>query len=254
MARPRRVADALVVAGLARDHDEARALIENDRVTVNGAPVLNAARQVSAGDVLAVVEETRFVGRGGLKLSGALDHFESTGRPLPVVGARVLDLGASTGGFVDCLLQRGAAQVVACDVGRGLLHPRIAVDPRVEVRDGVNARDIASIVERGEIVGGFDLVVADLSFVSLKLVVGQIAAVLRPGGEALLLVKPQFEASKREVDRGKGVISDATVRRRCIDEVAAALRAARFEVVGEVESAIPGPAGNREQWIRASIV
>lgn len=253
MARPRRIDRALVAEGLASDEAEARALIEDDRVTVNGAPVLNVARQVAANDSLAVIEIRRFVSRGGLKLDAALEHFGTTGHPVPVTGSRILDIGASTGGFVDCLLQRGAARVVTCDVGQGLLHPRLAADPRVEVRDGVNARDLPALVASGSFPTDFDLVVVDVSFVSLRLVVDGVVATLRAGGEALLLVKPQFEATKAEADRGGGVISDDVVRRRCIAEVRNCLVEHGLRVIGEVESAVPGPAGNREHWIRASI-
>lgn len=250
MARPQRIDLALVAAGLARSRDEAHALIADDRVTVNGAPVMNIARQVTDRDQLAVVALERFVSRGGLKLDAALEHFVREGAEVPVRGSRVLDAGASTGGFVDCLLQRGASRVVACDVGNGLLHPKIATDPRVDVRDGVNARDIESLIAQGALVGDFDLVVADLSFISLRTVMRSLMSAVRLGGEMLLLVKPQFEAAKHEVDRGGGVIRDPDVRRRCIDEVAQAIREIGGEVVGEVESAVPGPAGNREHWLR----
>lgn len=241
---------ALVARQLARNEEHANALIEDDRVTVNGAPVLNSGRQVSDGDDLAVLEFQQFVSRGGLKLEGALEHFESLGSPVEVRGARVLDAGASTGGFVDCLLQRDAAEVMAVDVGRGLLHPRIATHPRVVVQDGVNARDIAKLVTNGRIQGAFDLVVADLSFISLTTVVDGLVAIARPGATMLLLVKPQFEAEKIEVDRGGGVIFDETIRRRCVDKVRSAIESTGATVVGEVESVIAGPAGNREYWLR----
>jgi len=253
VARPRRIDQALVAAGLARDDAEARALIEDDRVTVNGAPVLNVGRQVVVSDQVAVIEIQRFVSRGGLKLDAALAHFAATEQPLTVTGASVLDIGASTGGFVDCMLQRGAARVVTCDVGRGLLHPRLVADPRVEVHDGVNARDLPTLVDAGNFPRDFDIVVVDVSFISLRVVLDGIIATLRPGGEALVLVKPQFEATKAEADRGGGVIVDDEVRRRCIAEVKSAMVERGFRVVGEVESAVPGPAGNREHWICASI-
>ena len=251
MGRAKRVDAALVAAGLARNEAQARELIADDRVTVNGAPVLNAARQVTEKDQLVVVAVARYVSRGGLKLESALNHFAQVGAPIPVESARVLDAGASTGGFVDCLLQRGAAEVVACDVGHGLLHPRIASDVRVRVHDGVNARDIAAVIADGVIVGDFDLVVADLSFISLRAVVGGLVAATRSGGRLLVLVKPQFEATKAEVDRGGGVITDDAIRRRCIDEVGASLTLASARIVGDVESAVAGPAGNREHWLLA---
>jgi len=247
----KRVDEALVVAGLARSREEATALIDDDRVTVNGAPVLNHARQVAETDRLVVLDVERFVSRGGLKLEAALTHFDALGDPVAVAESRVLDAGASTGGFVDCLLQRGAAHVVACDVGRGLLHPRIAGDPRVTVRDGVNVRELTALVAAGEITADVDLVVADLSFISLTVVVNDLVTAVRAGGELLVLVKPQFEARKEEVDRGHGVISDPVVRERCIAMVRNALEVAGARVVADVESAVPGLAGNREHWLRA---
>jgi len=247
VAHPQRIDRALVSAGLARTIEEAHALVADDRVTVNGAPVLNAARQVTARDQIAVIEIVKFVSRGGLKLDAALEHLN-----VEVAGARVLDAGASTGGFVDCLLQRGAAQVVACDVGRGLLHPKVATDPRVEVRDEVNARDIGAMVREGSMQGDFDLVVADLSFISLTAVAEGLMAAARKGGTLLLLVKPQFEATKEEVDKGSGVISDEAIRQRCIGAVRASLERLGARFVAEVECAVPGPAGNREHWLQVT--
>ena len=232
---------------MARSIEEAHALIADDRVTVNGAPVMNAARQVSARDHVAVVEVAKFVSRGGLKLESALDALG-----VSVSGARVLDAGASTGGFVDCLLQRGAAQVVACDVGRGLLHPKVANDPRVEVRDEVNARDIGDMVRDGRLSGGFDVVVADLSFISLTTVAKSLMDAARAGGTLLLLVKPQFEATKEEVDRGSGVIADDAVRQRCIRMVRDSLERLGARYVADVECAVPGLAGNREHWLQVA--
>jgi len=247
VAPTQRIDRALVAVGLARTIEEAQALIADDRVTVNGAPVLNAARQVTARDQLAVVEVAKFVSRGGLKLEAALDDLE-----LSVAGARVLDAGASTGGFVDCLLQRGAARVVACDVGRGLLHPKVANDPRVEVRDEVNARDIGGMVRGENLQGNFDVVVADLSFISLTVVAESLVAATRSGGTLLLLVKPQFEATKEEADKGSGVITDESIRQRCVRTVRDSFERLGARVVAEVECAVPGPAGNREHWLQVT--
>lgn len=251
MSHPTRIDKALVAKGLARSEGEAAALIADDRVTVNGAPALNVARQVSDRDQLAVLAVDRFVSRGGLKLESALAHFDQSGLPVQIRGARVLDAGASTGGFVDCLLQRGASTVVACDVGRGLLHPKIADDPRVEVRDGVNAREIGEMSLAGTLAGPFDVVVADLSFISLRAVMKSLVTACRQGGELLLLVKPQFEASKSETDKGGGVITDQAVRERCIGEVASSMAQHGARVSGDVECEVAGPAGNREHWLRA---
>jgi 23S rRNA (cytidine1920-2'-O)/16S rRNA (cytidine1409-2'-O)-methyltransferase len=251
VAQPSRIDRALVARGLARNEAEAIELIADDRVVVNGAPVLNAARQVTSKDQLLVLAVERFVSRGGLKLESALEHFDQLNQSVPVRGSRVLDAGASTGGFVDCLLQRGAAAVVACDVGRSLLHPRLAADPRVEVRDSVNARDLGDMVRNGMLPGNFDIVVADLSFISLRTVMASLIAAARSSGQLLLLVKPQFEASKQEVDRGGGVITEPSIRQRCVDEVIASLEQHGARLSGGVESGVPGPAGNREHWVRA---
>jgi len=251
MGSRRRIDQYLVTEGVALDVSAARALIEDDRVTVNGAPVLNPARQVGPSDQVVVVPAERFVSRGGIKLDAALDHFERMGGGIQIAGSRVLDVGASTGGFVDCVLQRGAASVVACDVGHGLLHPRIANDPRVEVRDGVNARTIGELVATGKWQADFDVIIVDVSFISLRTILSDVCSALRSGGELLALVKPQFEATKHEVDLGGGVIEDEGVRKRCIAEVSAAISQCGLTVVGGVDCAIHGPAGNREHWLRA---
>jgi 23S rRNA (cytidine1920-2'-O)/16S rRNA (cytidine1409-2'-O)-methyltransferase len=180
----------------------------------------------------------RYVSRGALKLEKALEVF-----PVDPAGRTCADLGASTGGFTDLLLQRGAARVYAVDVGYGQLHPRLRADPRVVVRERENARalDAAALGER------VDLVVGDLSFISLRLVLPAVKAILRPGGDALLLVKPQFEVGKGEVGKG-GVVRDEAKRRAALEGIADAARALGFEVLGHAESPIEGPAGNRE-WL-----
>jgi 23S rRNA (cytidine1920-2'-O)/16S rRNA (cytidine1409-2'-O)-methyltransferase len=180
----------------------------------------------------------RYVSRGALKLEKALEVF-----PIDPRGKICADLGASTGGFTDLLLQRGAARVYAVDVGYGQLHPRIRGDPRVVVRERENARLLTAQL-LGERV---DLVTGDLSFISLRLILPAVKAILRPGGEAVLLVKPQFEVGKGEVGKG-GVVRDDAKRRAALDGVEAAARDLGFEVVGEAESPIEGPAGNRE-WL-----
>lgn len=182
----------------------------------------------------------RYVSRGALKLERALEVF-----PVDPRGKTCADLGASTGGFTDVLLQRGAAKVYAVDVGYGQLHERIRADPRVVVRERENARNLtaASLGERVE------LVVGDLSFISLRLVLPAVKAILVPGGEAVLLVKPQFEVGKGEVGKG-GVVRDDAKRRAALESVKEAARGLGFEVLGEAESPIEGPAGNRE-WLLA---
>ena len=182
----------------------------------------------------------KYVSRGALKLEKALETF-----PIDPRDAVCADLGASTGGFTDLLLQRGARKVYAVDVGYGQLHPKLRGDPRVVVRERENARFLTA-----ETVGErVDLVTGDLSFISLRLVLPAVRSILRAGGHAILLVKPQFEVGKGEVGRG-GVVRDDAKRRAALDAVEAAARSLGFEVVGEAESPIEGPAGNRE-WLLA---
>jgi 23S rRNA (cytidine1920-2'-O)/16S rRNA (cytidine1409-2'-O)-methyltransferase len=182
----------------------------------------------------------RYVSRGALKLEGPLRELG-----IDPAGLVCADLGASTGGFTDLLLQRGAARVYAVDVGYGQLHPRLRGDPRVVVRERENARHLTA-----ELLGArVDLVVADLSFISLRLVLPAVKALLAPGGRAVLLVKPQFEVGKSEVGKG-GVVRDDALRLAALEGVAAAARALGFEALGHLESPLPGPAGNRE-WVLA---
>jgi 23S rRNA (cytidine1920-2'-O)/16S rRNA (cytidine1409-2'-O)-methyltransferase len=180
----------------------------------------------------------RWASRGAEKLLRALEAF-----PIDPRGKTCADLGASTGGFTDVLLQHGARRVYAVDVGYGQLHPRLRGDPRVVVRERENARAL-SAAALGEAV---DLVVGDLSFISLRLVLPAVKALLRPGGQAALLVKPQFEVGRGEVGKG-GVVRDEAKRRRALDDVTRAACELGFEVLGQAESPIAGPAGNRE-WL-----
>jgi len=224
---------------------EAQQLIEADRVTVNGAIAHKAARQVAPADQLLVLgPPSRFVGRGAYKLDHALDRFG-----LDVTGMRVLDAGASTGGFTDCLLQRGAAHVVAVDVGHGQLHERLRADRRVTNLERTNVRHI----DREVIGGPVDLVVGDLSFISLRLVIAPLASVCKPGASMVLLVKPQFEAGRSEVGRGRGVISDPEVWSRVRSEVAAAVIDQECAVVDWTDSPITGADGNHEFLLHARV-
>ena len=222
---------------------EAQALIDAHRVLVNGAVAEKASRQVAPGDQVVVAgPPARFVGRGAHKLDHALEVFA-----VDVTGRRALDAGASTGGFTDCLLQRGAAHVVAVDVGHGQLHERLRRDPRVTNIERTNVRnlDVATIG------GPVDVVVGDLSFISLRLVIDPLVSVCQPGAPMVLLVKPQFEAGKAEASRGRGVITDPAVWERVRGEVDAALVAAGCEVRGWTESPITGADGNREFLVLA---
>jgi 23S rRNA (cytidine1920-2'-O)/16S rRNA (cytidine1409-2'-O)-methyltransferase len=243
VASRRRLDAELVRRELVTSRSEAQALIDAKRVLVNGAIADKAARQVAPGDQLHIEgPSARFVGRGAFKLDHALDAFG-----IDVVGMRALDAGASTGGFTDVLLQRGAAQVVAVDVGHGQLHERLRADDRVTNLERTNVRSIDA-----DLIGGaVDIVVGDLSFISLRLVIGPLAAVCQPGAPMVLLVKPQFEAGKTEVSRGRGVVTDPEVHARVREEVAAACRDAGCEVVGWTESPITGADGNVEFLIHA---
>jgi len=222
---------------------EAVELIEAGRVLVNGAVADKAARQVDPADaVLVEGPPARFVSRGGEKLDAALAD-----RGIDVEGRRVLDAGASTGGFTDCLLQRGASHVVALDVGHGQLHPRIRAHERVTVIERFNIREVSVDVIGGDV----DMVVADLSFISLTLVVPALATVCRPGADLVLLVKPQFEVGKRDVSRGRGVITDPALHEEAVAGVRSACETAGLQVVDVVPSPITGAEGNREFLLHA---
>ena len=194
-------------------------------------------RQVRADEPLRVLDDgPRYVSRAGEKLAAAVERFGLAGA---ISGSRALDAGASTGGFTDCLLQNGAAHVIAVDVGYGLLHERVAGDPRVEVRDRTNARDL--VLDRP-----VDVVVTDVSFISLHTVLPALLDAARPGAPLVLLVKPQFEATKDEADRGRGVIRDPAVWRRVLLGVEDALRARGAAIMGAMVSPLHGADGNVE--------
>jgi 23S rRNA (cytidine1920-2'-O)/16S rRNA (cytidine1409-2'-O)-methyltransferase len=240
----RRLDAELVRRGLVASRAEAQAAVDAKRVLVNGAMAEKPARLVAVGDALVVAgPPPRFVGRGGDKLDAALDHFA-----VDVSGRRVLDVGASTGGFTDALLSRGAAGVVALDVGHGQLHPRLRADPRVRVLERTNIRSTTT----ARIGGLADAVVADVSFISLKVVIPTLVGLCQPGSPMVLLVKPQFEAGRAEADRGRGVITDPAVHERVRGEIDAALVAAGCTVRGWMESPIRGAEGNREFLVHAA--
>ena len=242
---PRRRLDAeLVRRELAASRTVAQSLIEADRVFVNGAVAAKASRQVSPADAVIVDgPPARIVGRGAEKLDHALDVFD-----VDVAGCRVLDAGASTGGFTDCLLQRGAAEVIAVDVGHGQLHERLRADPRVVNIERQNIRSVTS-----ELIGGpVDGVVGDLSFISLRLDIAPVVSVCQAGAFSVLLVKPQFEAGRAEVSRGRGVVTDPAVHERVREEVATALRDNGCEVIAWTTSPITGADGNVEFLVHAT--
>ncbi len=212
---------------------------------VNGAIAEKSSRLVDPSDAVVVTgEPPRFVSRGGDKLDAALDAFD-----IDVSAIDVLDAGASTGGFTDCLLQRGAARVIALDVGHGQLHPRIRNDGRVTVVERFNVRSLMA----EQLCFVPHLAVADLSFISLTKVIPVLARVVAPRGGLVLLVKPQFEAGRAEVSRGHGVITDPAIHDRVRDEVEACLVDAGCAVIGWCDSPLAGGDGNREFLVHARV-
>lgn len=235
-----RLDELLVARGLAESRAQAKALIMSGRV-LRGTERLDKPGKDFPDDVELTVERPpRFVSRGGEKLTAALERFA-----LDLRGAHVLDVGASTGGFTDCVLQAGAADVVCVDVGRAQLHARLRADPRVTNLEKINARFLAARdLPRSE----FDVIVMDLSFISLKTVLPAVWALLRADGTLVALVKPQFEAGKNEVDKGRGVIRDAAVQDAALAGVRdfALAELSQAQLIGAIDSPITGADGNRE--------
>jgi 23S rRNA (cytidine1920-2'-O)/16S rRNA (cytidine1409-2'-O)-methyltransferase len=229
----------LVRRGLVPSRAYAHDVVARGAVRVGGAVADKPSRLVAESDPIVVDPlGRRFASRGGDKLEAALERF-----PIPVAGRRCLDAGASTGGFTDCLLQRGAAHVTAVDVGYGQLLPRLRDDQRVEARERTDIRRL----EAEDPEDRFELIVADLSFISLTMVVPFLAGALAaPGADLVLLVKPQFELGRAEVSRGRGVVRDPELRRLALDNVASALARAGPTIMGAMASPVLGPAGNAE--------
>ncbi|HVU02072.1 MAG TPA: TlyA family RNA methyltransferase [Polyangiaceae bacterium] len=242
---PRERADqALVRQGLAPSRTRAQALIREGRVTLaDGRAVERPGMLLGREVVLRVSGPPGFVSRGGDKLDRALPTLA-----VDPNGKVVVDVGASTGGFTDAVLRRGAARVYAVDVGRDQLDRKLREDPRVVVRDGVNARHLGA----GDFPEPVDLVVVDASFISLGKLAPALRSVVRPGGELVALVKPQFEAGREAVREGRGVIRDAEVRDRAIEGAREALASAGFVIRGECDSEVPGPEGNVEHFVYAT--
>lgn len=243
MAARRRLDQELVRRGLCNSRTEAQTLIDNRRVLVSGVIAERAARLVGVFEPVVVTgPPARFVSRGGEKLDCALTAFG-----IEVADLRVLDIGASTGGFTDCLLQRGAREVVALDVGHGQIHPRLANDPRVKNLERTNVRNIDTTVIGGMV----EMVVADVSFISLTHIIGPGIAVTPPRAHMVMLVKPQFEAGHVEVSRGRGIITDPAIWERVRSDVVAALTRQGCSVEAWVDSPITGTHGNREFLVHA---
>lgn len=237
----RRLDTELVRRGLAASRDRAREAVASGRVTVNGALAQKAARLVLPGDALELSgPPARYVSRGGEKLEGALAAFG-----LDVTGLRCCDVGSSTGGFTDCLLQRGAAEVVAIDVGRAQMHERLAEDRRVTLYERTDVREI----DPAEIGVPFNLVTADVSFISLTSVMTHLAELAAQSAPVVVLVKPQFEVGRQEASRGRGVIRDPEQWKAALDRVLEAATIAGLAPQSAIPSALKGAQGNTEFFL-----
>jgi 23S rRNA (cytidine1920-2'-O)/16S rRNA (cytidine1409-2'-O)-methyltransferase len=234
--RKQRLDTLLVELGLADSREKARALIMAGSVLVDGTPAAKPGQSVPSGSQVRVKDTLRYVSRGGLKLEAALDAFQ-----VDPAGLAAADVGASTGGFTDCLLQRGAAHVYAIDVGYGQLAWKLRQDSRVTLLERTNVRTLPALPEEVHV----DLAVIDVSFIGLDLVLPAVARFLRPGGQAIVLIKPQFEAGKGRVGKG-GVVRDLAVHREVLVRVLAWAASHGWAVEGLIRSPITGPKGNVE--------
>jgi len=236
-----RVDQALVDRGLCESREKAKRAVMAGQVLINRHPARKPSDPIKAEDDLELAAAEKFVSRGGYKLEHALNYFS-----LPVTGCSAVDLGASTGGFTDCLLQAGASKVYAVDVGHGQLAWKLRCDPRVVVMEKTNARHLTP----DQMPQPYDpaaLVVIDCSFISLRKILPRAVALLTPNGKIIALIKPQFEAGKDEVDKGAGVITDARVHQRVIEELKAYVeQTPSLDWRGITESPLLGPAGNKE--------
>jgi 23S rRNA (cytidine1920-2'-O)/16S rRNA (cytidine1409-2'-O)-methyltransferase len=233
--------DELVAERSGISRSQARALIIEGRVRVNGAPATKPGTSIRDGAAIEVERPRPFVSRGGEKLDRALSEFG-----IDVRGLRALDIGASTGGFTDCLLKRGAAHVVAVDVGYGQLDWGLRNDPRVTVMERTNFRTLAADAFSGE---PFDLIVADASFISLRTILARAVSFLAPTGEIVALVKPQFEAGRARLGK-RGVVRDPEVHRAVLREIRDAMPGLGLIPTALTASPLVGPAGNREFLLR----
>jgi 23S rRNA (cytidine1920-2'-O)/16S rRNA (cytidine1409-2'-O)-methyltransferase len=239
-----RLDKVLVARGLVRSRTEAQALIAEAQVSVDGAIVRKPSLAVADTTQVAILgERLAYVSRGGLKLVAAIDRFA-----IAVAGRSALDVGASTGGWTDCLLQRGIRHVLALDVGHGQMAEAVAADPRVESREGVNARFLSP----DDFPTSFDLIVADLSFISLTLILPTLTPLLAPDGDMVVLVKPQFEVGVAGLGKG-GIVRDRASRQAALERVAATAQGLGLREDGRMDSPILGSNGNQEYllWLRA---
>jgi 23S rRNA (cytidine1920-2'-O)/16S rRNA (cytidine1409-2'-O)-methyltransferase len=236
-----RLDQELVERGVCESREKARRAVMAGQVLVNGQPARKPGDRVTDRDRITLVAGEKYVSRGGLKLEHALGRFQ-----LGVSGCTAADLGASTGGFTDCLLQAGAGKVYAVDVGQGQLAWKLRQDHRVVVMEKTNARHLTPAQFPAPF-AGVDLVVIDCSFISLRKILPAAVAILRPSGRIVALVKPQFEAGKAEADRGRGVISDPAVHERVLRELHEFVAGqAGLRWCDVTESPLLGPAGNKE--------
>jgi 23S rRNA (cytidine1920-2'-O)/16S rRNA (cytidine1409-2'-O)-methyltransferase len=238
----KRLDSLLLERGLVSSRHKAQALIMAGKVLVNGLRIEKPGREVNFEAELSIPEDLPFVSRGGIKLCAAIDHFQVNPANLSF-----LDAGASTGGFTDCLVQRGAAGVIAVDVGYGQLDWKLRNDARVTILERTNIR----FLETKALPFRVDAAVADLSFISLTLVLPKLAEIVPASGWLLALVKPQFEVGPKDVSKG-GVVKDMSKIRAAIENVKRAAVECGFEVLGEFESPIRGPKGNREFFVYLS--
>ena len=238
----------LVRRGIARSRAQAVTAIEEGRVSVDGRPAAKASTRVGPDAVLTIDGDDRYVSRSALKLAAGLDAF-----PIRVAGRLVLDVGASTGGFTQVLLERGAREVIALDVGHGQLAAVLRDDPRVRVVEGVNARhlDRAGLATAARTTESPDLVVADVSFISLTTILPALVSTIGAGAELLLLVKPQFEVGRQRVR--EGVVRDRGLRQDAVSAVAWAAHDAGLRVAGVISSPVLGSNGNQEYLLWLSV-
>ncbi len=229
----------LVAKGFAGGRDAAKRLIADGEVTVNGTDNVKPSLDICDDDTVSVLNTLRYVSRGGLKLERALDVFG-----IDVTGLCCLDIGASTGGFTDCLLQHGARYVYAVDVGHGQLAPSLRTDKRVKCTEGYNIRNAAP----DDFDTPIDFICTDVSFISLKLVIPVVKLLLSPGGKAVLLIKPQFECGKKDIGKG-GIVRDKKVQTRVTEEIRQCALDSGFDVAGLIPSPISGGSGNTEYLI-----
>ena len=233
----RRIDQLLVDRGIAESWHKAQALLLAGRILVNEQKIEKPGQQVDAEAEIRVLHQLQFASRAGGKLQGALDHFQ-----IPVAGRVCVDLGASTGGFTDCLLQHGAARVYAIDVGKGILDWKLRQEPRVVVMEETNARSLELLPEP------VSLVTIDVSFISLKVLLPIVRGWLENGtaNDIIALIKPQFEAGREQVGRGKGVIRDPEIHRKVLLDILNFSGTEGYSVMGLIRSPLLGPKGNQE--------